>query len=59
MDPLAEKYYSISPYVYCARNPVNLVDEEGREWERKKGVITVSLNYTNSSGLSDEIINGY
>ena len=30
MDPLAEKYYSISPYVYCAGNPVNLVDEEGK-----------------------------
>jgi len=31
MDPLAERYYSISPYVYCAGNPVNLVDEEGRK----------------------------
>jgi RHS repeat-associated protein len=29
MDPLAEKYYSISPYTYCAGNPVNLVDPEG------------------------------
>ena len=29
MDPLAEKYYAISPYVYCAGNPVNLVDEDG------------------------------
>ena len=32
MDPLAERYYSISPYVYCAGNPVNLVDEEGKQW---------------------------
>jgi len=30
MDPLAERYYSISPYVYCAGNPVNLVDKWGR-----------------------------
>ena len=30
MDPLAEKYYSISPYAYCAGNPVNLVDPSGR-----------------------------
>ena len=29
MDPLAEKYYSISPYAYCAGNPMNLVDEKG------------------------------
>lgn len=30
MDPLAEKYYGISPYAYCANNPVNMVDPEGR-----------------------------
>ena len=30
-DPLAEKYYAISPYAYCAGNPVNLVDPEGLE----------------------------
>ena len=30
MDPMAEKYYSLSPYVYCAANPVNLVDPEGQ-----------------------------
>jgi len=32
MDPLCEKYYSISPYAYCAGNPVNLVDPDGRDW---------------------------
>ena len=31
MDPLAEKYFSISPYAYCAADPVNLVDKKGRE----------------------------
>ena len=29
MDPLAEKYYSISPYVFCNNNPVNYVDLDG------------------------------
>lgn len=29
MDPLAEKYYSISPYAYCGNNPVNLIDPDG------------------------------
>lgn len=29
MDPMAEKYYDISPYVYCAGNPVNYVDPDG------------------------------
>ena len=36
MDPLAEKYFSISPYAYCAGNPVNIVDPEGKE-VRPKG----------------------
>ena len=29
MDPMAEKYYSISPYAYCANNPVNAIDMNG------------------------------
>ena len=29
LDPLAEKYYHISPYAYCAGNPVNVVDPQG------------------------------
>ena len=29
---MAEKYYNISPYAYCANNPVNFVDPDGREW---------------------------
>jgi len=31
IDPLAEKYYSISPYAYCANNPVNMIDPNGME----------------------------
>ena len=30
IDPLAEKYYWISPYAYCANNPVNAVDPDGK-----------------------------
>jgi RHS repeat-associated protein len=29
MDPLAEKYYSISPYAYVAGNPIKYVDPTG------------------------------
>lgn len=36
MDPLAEKYYSISPYVYCGGNPVNLIDMNGLKLDRKE-----------------------
>ena len=28
-DPLAEKYYPVGPYVYCAGNPVNVIDIDG------------------------------
>ena len=29
VDPLAEKYYSFSPYAYCVNNPINFIDENG------------------------------
>lgn len=32
MDPLAEKYYHISPYAYCAGNPVNLAVPDGMDY---------------------------
>lgn len=31
MDPLCEKYYSISPYAYCNNNPVKYIDSDGRD----------------------------
>ena len=31
VDPLADKYPNISPYAYCAWNPVKLVDPDGKE----------------------------
>ena len=32
MDPLSEKYYSVSPYAFCNNNPVNFVDPDGMAW---------------------------
>lgn len=31
VDPMADKYPSMSPYKYCAWNPVKLVDPDGRD----------------------------
>lgn len=33
VDPMADKYPSLSPYNYCAWNPVKLVDPDGKESE--------------------------
>ena len=32
VDPMSDKYPSLSPYVYCADNPVRLVDPNGETW---------------------------
>ena len=32
LDPQCEKYYSLSPYAYCAGNPVRYVDRDGGDW---------------------------
>ena len=47
MDPLCEKYYSISPYAYCANNPVNAFDSDGKQPVKKvqsDGTIKISWN---------------
>ena len=39
VDPLFEKYAGMSPYNYCAGNPVKLVDPTGREVEDVEDLI--------------------
>lgn len=38
IDPLAEKYYNVSPYSYCAGDPVNKFDPDGRKIVLAEGV---------------------
>ena len=49
VDPLADKYPSLSPYAYCAWNSVRLVDPDGREivFEDDKAKILFEQVYNN------------
>ena len=38
-DPLADKYYSTSPYAFCNNNPVNFVDPDGKSWGKAAKVV--------------------
>jgi RHS repeat-associated protein len=64
IDPLAEKYYSISPYVYCINNPLRYIDPNGMEvkdpdkiYENYKNQLNQNLTTINAAlkqeGLSD------
>ena len=44
-DPMGEKYYDVSPYVYCAGNPVNIVDPQGDTIIVSKFGIILSNDY--------------
>ena len=47
VDPMSDKYPGVSPYVYCANNPVRLVDPNGRDiWEINEEGRIVSHNTT-------------
>jgi hypothetical protein len=39
VDPMADKYPGVSPYAYCAWNPIKLVDPDGRmiDWVESMG----------------------
>ena len=58
VDPMADKYPGISPYAYCAWNPVRLVDPDGEdiienddEW--KYNTTTKRLTWVNDNGGKD------
>ena len=67
---MAEKYYGISPYAYCAGNPVNLVDPTGEEskplfvqvapvlYEVFKTIVIATAAYWGAKSVSQAIEKG-
>ena len=47
VDPMSDKYPSMSPYIYCANNPVKLVDPDGEEIVEDKPPGKISNFLTN------------
>ena len=58
VDPMAGKYPSISPYAYCAWNPIKLVDPDGLEviddwYEDEQGNVRWDANIHSQKDLKD------
>ena len=61
-DPLGEEYYWMSPYVYCAGNPVDFIDVEGKKLyyapgtsDKFKEQFSATISYMNKKGTSGDI----
>ena len=63
IDPMAEKYYNISPYAYCANNPMRYIDPTGKDIviagneEYQKKIVTF-LHQLFNSGDAGKLIVG-
>ena len=55
VDPMADKYPGISPYAYCAWNPVRLVDPDGNEVFENVDIVIKGRNNTSLTIKTDAI----
>ena len=52
VDPMSDKYPSLSPYTYCSNNPVKLVDPNGEDWYENE--LTGDVYYNRDYRKGDE-----
>ena len=66
VDPMSEKYYGVSPYLYCVNNPILLVDPNGM-WPTWRGIrnglnnaLNTTLSFANGAvrAVTDNILLG-
>ena len=64
VDPMSEKYYGVSPYLYCVNNPILLVDPNGM-WPTWRGIrnglnnaLNTTLSFANGAvrAVTDNIL---
>ena len=56
---MADKYPNISPYAYCAWNPVKFVDPDGRDWYKTEdGKMHYTVEYTSKEKFQKSGIKG-
>ena len=53
-NPMAEKYYSISPYAWCAGNPIKHIDLTGKE-----SINGINMNEKNAKNVIPGLLNKY
>ena len=56
VDPLADKYPGLSPYAYCAWNPIKLVDPDGEDIWLPEILEDGSINYIKEEGDNAETL---
>ena len=57
-DPMGEKYYDVSPYAYCAGNPVSLVDPDGMDWYAYNENGQIKYKYVEKQMSHEEVEEG-